>query len=413
MTKKHWAIFMNNTSDKSHLIDGLLNRPAVMGFKELNGLRGSLFSKLALEQFMDEEERHGIKTITSDTTQSLTTRSSGEQKKALLKHVLKSNTQFIILDNPLDNLDTVSQEDFKHQLQKIAQHTSIVQLISRTSDLLPFVNTFARLENMDLKFYSTVKEARISNSSYNINGTIPFPIKKMDFEGDVLIELKNVNVSYSGKPILNNIRWQIQKGSFWELRGKNGSGKTTLLSMITGENPKGYGQNLHIFGQKKGSGESVWDIKKQIGYFTPAMTDKFMGYHTVENMLISGLTDSIGLYVRPSEAQTRLAKKWLELIGMWNKKDSLFHDLTMGQKRLVMTVRAMVKHPLLLILDEPTAGLDDASASLFVTLVNKFAQESDTAIVFVSHRKEERLRPDFIYSLETSSFGSTGHIENG
>ncbi|WP_273566146.1 ATP-binding cassette domain-containing protein [Maribacter halichondriae] len=411
MKKKHWAIFIDNSSDKSHLIDELLNHPANIGFKELNGQRGILFSKLALEQFMDEEERHGIKTITSDTLQSLTTRSSGEQKKALLKHVLKSNPQFIILDNPFDNLDTVSQEDFKHQLQKITRHTSIVQLISRASDLLPFVNTFARLKNTDLTFYPNVKQARISNSSENFDGTIPSPIEKMDFEGDILIELNHVNVSYSGKPILNNISWKIQKGSFWELRGKNGSGKTTILSMITGENPKGYGENLFIFGQKKGSGESVWDIKKRIGYFTPAMTDKFMGYHTVQNMLISGLTDSIGLYVRPTEAQTRLAKEWLALIGMWNKKDSLFHDLTMGQKRLVMCARAMVKHPLLLILDEPTAGLDDASALLFVALVNKFAKESDTTIVFVSHRREPSLNPDYIYELTMEENGSTGRLK--
>ncbi len=411
MTKKHWAIFIDNTSDKSNLIDGLLNNGTITGFEELNGLHGALFSKLALEQFIDEEERHGIKTIQSDTFQSLTTRSSGEQKKALLNHVLKSNPEFIILDNPFDNLDTVSQEDFSQQLQKIGQNTFIVQLISRTSDLLPFVNTFARLENTDLKFYATVKEARISTPSEIFDRTIPSPIDKMDFEDNLLIELNHVNVSYSEKPILNNIDWKIKKGSFWELRGKNGSGKTTLLSMITGENPKGYGQDLYIFGQKKGSGESVWEIKKRIGYFTPAMTDKFMGYHTVENMLISGLTDSIGLYVRPSEAQTRLAKEWLELTGMWNKKDNLFHDLTMGQKRLVMTVRAMVKHPLLLILDEPTAGLDDASAFLFVALVNKFAKESDTAIVFVSHRKERDLHSDYVYELTMGENGSTGRVK--
>jgi molybdate transport system ATP-binding protein len=180
--------------------------------------------------------------------------------------------------------------------------------------------------------------------------------------------------------------------------------------MLTGENPKGYGQELFLFGKKKGSGESIWDIKKKIGYFTPSMTDKFTGYHSIENMLISGLNDSIGLYVQPTEAQLRLAKEWLIVIGMWKVKDARFHDLSMGQKRLVMTVRAMIKHPLLLILDEPTAGLDDASAQLLVTLVNKIAKESSTAIIFVSHRKEPGLDPDQVYELQMHKEGSLGVI---
>ena len=241
-------------------------------------------------------------------------------------------------------------------------------------------------------------------------GNIPSPLKKIAYGDTVLIELKGVNVSYFEKPILKNINWEIKKGDFWELRGKNGSGKTTILSMITGENPKGYGQELFIFGRKKGSGESVWDIKKHIGYFTPAMTDKFTGYHSVENMVISGLTDSIGLYVRPTEAQLRTAREWLNLIGMWEMRHTLFHDLTMGQKRLVMCARAMIKHPILLIFDEPTAGLDDGSAELFVGLVNKFAEESETTIVFVSHRSESNLNPDFVYELEMRDGGSVGKV---
>ncbi|MGB5665394.1 MAG: ATP-binding cassette domain-containing protein, partial [Maribacter sp.] len=242
-------------------------------------------------------------------------------------------------------------------------------------------------------------------------GSIPPPLKQIEFNHKTLIELKKVNVSYEGKPILRDISWKIAKGEFWELSGKNGSGKTTILSMITGENPKGYGQDLFLFGQRKGSGESVWDIKKNIGYFTPSMTDKFTGYHSVEHMMISGIIDSIGLYVQPTEAQLRIAKEWLQLVGFWKIKDTLFHDLTMGQKRLVMTTRAMIKHPLLLILDEPTAGLDDESASLLVSLVNKIARESNTTIIFVSHRVERGLNPDFIYNLRMTDNGSIGAIQ--
>ncbi|CAM4247686.1 ATP-binding cassette domain-containing protein [Zobellia roscoffensis] len=410
MRQKHWAIFIANTSHKKELIKALFEVPLPKGFDQLTNLQGALLSKLAVERFIDIEDRHGAKIITSDSDQSLKSMSSGEQKKALLKHILSSNPDFIVLDNTFDNLDTTSQEDLKITLQKVSEHTPIVQLLSRKTDLLPFANTFAKLEGKDLFFHESVSSLSDNTVKDHFQGDIPKPINSYKIDEETLIALKNVGVSYSEKPILHDINWTIKKGEFWELRGRNGSGKTTILSMITGENPKGYGQELYIFGRKKGTGESVWEIKKRIGYFTPSMTDKFTGYHSVSHMIISGLNDSIGLYIQPTEAQLRLSKEWLKLIGLWEMKDELFHDLSMGQKRLIMCARAMIKHPPLLILDEPTAGLDDDSAALFVALVNKFATQSDTTVIFVSHRKEPGLEAEYIYQLEKSDTGSTGKV---
>ena len=408
MRKKHWAIFIDNHSDKEGFLELLLGKNPPFGFEELHGQSGSLFSKLALEAFIDEEERHGQRTLSSHTAQSLKTMSSGEQKKALLQYILGRSPGFIVLDNPFDNLDSDSQEKLKTQLRQVAETTSIVQIISRRDDLLPFIDTYARLDLESLVFL----EDPTGDTFWRPIGfkdRVPAPLNKINYGGEVLAELRKVNVSYFGKTVLKNICWTIKKGEFWELRGKNGSGKTTILSMITGENPKGYGQELYIFGRKKGSGESVWDIKKRMGYFTPSMTDKFTGYHSVEHMVISGLNDSIGLYLRPTEAQSRLAREWLQLIDMWHLREALYHDLSMGQKRLIMCIRAMIKHPVLLILDEPTAGLDDPSAQLFVSLVNKFSRESDTTLIFVSHRREPGLEPNFIYQLEMSPEGSVGN----
>lgn len=409
MTIEHWAIFLDNTSNKVHLINLLLQGHPPKNFQALQDTKGVLFSKLAVERYIDEEDRHGTKVLTANVDQPLKSMSSGEQKKALLKHILSSDFDFIVLDNPFDNLDTDTQAELQTQLEAMCLNISMVQLANRQSDVLSFIHKFARLEGEDLKVIEGEKPPSDSGIIENfIRGEIPPPLHPMEFDGDVLIVLNKVNVSYGDKAILKNIDWIIGSGDFWELRGKNGSGKTTILSMITGENPKGYGQELYIFGRKKGSGESVWDIKKKIGYFTPSMTDKFGGYHSVENMIISGLNDSIGLYVRPTEIQLRTAKAWLQLIGLWQIKDTLFHNLSMGQKRLVMCARAMVKHPPLLILDEPTAGLDDTSAALFVALVNTFSEESETTIIFVSHRKEPGLEPHHIYQLEMTETGSLG-----
>ena len=117
---------------------------------------------------------------------------------------------------------------------------------------------------------------------------------------ETLVELHSVSVKYGNKQVLSDINWTIRKGEFWQLTGPNGAGKSTLISMITGDNPKAYGQNMILFGRRKGSGETIWDIKRQIGYFTPIMIQQFSRSESVENMIISGLNDSVGLYTTES-----------------------------------------------------------------------------------------------------------------
>lgn len=412
--QQHWAVFTDNRSDKKGFIDLIQSGRLPPEIAFLHGKKAALFSKFELDRFIEEEERHDHKILTPDSPQRLQTMSSGERKKALLNYLLGTKPDFLVLDNPFDNLDNDFQATLRLLLEKMANEVAMVQLLSRSADLLPFIGNCAflkgdKLEIMDGKTTEHTKES----AALKPDTAIPQSPERTGKPADPLILLKNVSVSYHGKPILRDINWQIRPGEFWQLVGSNGSGKTTILSMITGDNPKGYGQELYIFGRRKGSGETVWDIKKQLGYFTPAMTDSFRGYHSLENMLISGLTDSIGLYLRPSEGQSRIAREWLQLLGLENLRETYFHDLSEGLKRLVMCARAMVKHPPLLILDEPTAGLDDASASLLVALVNKFAWESTTAIVFVSHRKEPGLTPKAIFRLEMTSQGSVGSILPG
>ncbi|UCD60831.1 MAG: ATP-binding cassette domain-containing protein [Flavobacteriaceae bacterium] len=407
---QHWAVFIDNQSNKQGYIRQFLteDRPPPP-LEALKGKKGALFSKLALDNFIEEEVRHDQKLLTPSTSQSLLSMSSGERKKTLLNYLLKTKPDFLILDNPFDNLDRDSQKRLKIVLTKISAHIAIIQLISRSSDLLPFITNYARLvfnEFLVINDLSIIKPKKRKV----FNKGVPQALHHFYYSHEYLIRFKNVSVSYEEKPVLKNINWEIRKGEFWELAGKNGSGKTTLLSMVTGDSPKAYGQEIFLFGTRKGSGESVWDIKKNIGYFTPSMVDRFRGYHSLENMLISGLLDSIGLYIKPGEAQLRVAREWLALVNMEDKKDSYFHELSLGQQRLIMCARAMIKHPLLLILDEPTAGLDDASAALVVDLVNKMAAESHTTIVFVSHRKEPQLEARFTYQLESTPEGSIGKV---
>jgi len=226
---------------------------------------------------------------------------------------------------------------------------------------------------------------------------------------DPLIELHNISVSYGDKQVLTQLDWTIRSGEFWQLVGPNGSGKSTLLGMICGDNPKAYGQNMMLFGRKKGTGETIWDIKKYIGYFSPSMVLQFTRNETVENMLISGFNDSVGLYVEPSDMQKELAKVWVGLLGQ-SFVGKNFQQLSVGQQRIVMVARAMVKHPAVLILDEPTIELDDANSRLFIEMVHAIATNTKVAIVYVSHRDEENLQAHKVFELVKCESGYTGIV---
>ncbi len=402
------AILISNQTNTKKLVEKLLS-----GFwTEFNWLKKTdtgIFSVQEIERFIEEEEIHDRKILTAATSQSLKSMSSGERKNALLGYLLEKAYDCLIVVNPFDNLDVEKIDDLKNKLVTTSKKIQLVQILTRSDDALHNTERFYAIEGEELKHFNSRGEFSQART-IDFNSAIPAPLAAIELGNHKLIEFKNVNVQFEGRQVLQNINWIVNKGEFWQLKGPNGSGKSTLLNMITGESHKGYGQDLTLFGHKKGSGESVWDIKEVLGYFTPAMVDRFRGYHSIENMLISGLHDSVGLYQKPTDTEKNLALKWLSILNMTDKKNFYFHQLSLGEKRLVMTARAMIKHPPLLILDEPTVGLDDESAHFFVNLVNKFAVESDSTIIYVSHRKEKGLTPRQYLELIPDPNGSKGKI---
>ncbi len=414
MISNHWAVFLSNKADKQLLVMQLLSNKMPIVFEGFNGLKGVLFSALTINELIEEEERHEQVEVAKATNRHLRFLSGGEQKKALLTYLLSKQPGFIIADNPLDNLDRASQSSLLAMLTEVATKMPIIQLINRTKDCFPFItNALSVNDDNSIVHQNSIAVYIHHQQTKNapvLLGNVPGSIHQYAVVDNPLIQFKNVTVKYEDRGIVNNICWQINTGEFWQLIGPNGSGKTTLLSLITGDNPKAYGQNLILFGKRKGSGESVWSIKEKIGYFTPAMTDLFSRHTSVEQMIISGFFDSIGLYSKPSGGQLKLAREWLVLIGILQLKQKAFYTLSLGQQRMVLIARAMVKHPPLLILDEPTVGLDDDNVAIVTALINKIAAESRTAILYVSHRPEAGLSPKFVFKLTPGEDGSKGYV---
>lgn len=397
----HWAVFLSNNTNTQIIINQLLQGKATKPFTDFNHLKGVLFSTITLNEFIEEEAKHEHTDVLKNTSRTLKSMSSGERKKALLAYLLSQQPDFIILDNPFDNLDMASQKLLLDELTQIATNTAFIQLINRKSDKLSFITNTVTIVG---------ETNNINNKNYSFSHSIPPPIKEYQIDGKELVSFKNVTVKYEERTIVNFINWTINAGEFWQLVGPNGSGKTTLLTLINGDNPKAYGQDLCLFGKRKGSGETVWDIKEKIGYLTPAMTDLFSTRHTLEQMIISGFFDSIGLYKLPTDIQLKIANQWLVLLEMVHLKTTPFYKLSLGQQRMALIARAMVKHPPLLILDEPTSGLDDHNVAVLSALINKISAESTTAILYVSHRTEKDITPQFVYELMPTNEGSVGFV---
>ncbi|MAC66114.1 MAG: ABC transporter [Flavobacteriaceae bacterium] len=409
---RHLAIYARDHKLVSRLIDDLKKDKKVPGFEGLQHKNGFEHSEAVLQNFIKDDQKHGNSVLVKDESRSLRTFSSGEKRKALLEYLLKKQPEYLILDDPFDCLDVQSVANFKERLAEVKSDFILVQIFRREEDILPFIDIILDFDGAGNTVFKN-KADFIENKQGFLEEIKRIPAAPKVFEGipESLIKLKNVNVAYEDRPILSNISWEVKRSEFWKLTGPNGSGKTTILSMIYGDNPKAYGVDLFLFGKKKGSGESVWEIKKKIGYFSPSITELFIRRNSVEEMLISGLVDSIGLYQKPSDKQRALAKQWLGTLGFQEKAKKVFNDLSNLEKRMLLIARAMIKHPPLLILDEPSTGLDDKSALKITNLINHIAAQSDTAIIYVSHRKEKGLHPDFEYELFPTENGSVGKIK--
>lgn len=213
--------------------------------------------------------------------------------------------------------------------------------------------------------------------------------KKGRQEGPPLILMRNVSVNYGDHQVLSGVDWTVRTGENWALVGPNGAGKSTMLRLITGDNLQGYANELTIFGRRKGSGESIWELKQQIGYVSEDIQLRYQKKMSGFDVVCSGFFDSVGLYRHCSPEQKRVAQEWLDNTGTGNLARRHFTELSFGQQRMILIVRALVKTPRLLILDEPCNGLDPDNRQRLLGMLDVIGSSGVTNLLYVSHRPDE------------------------
>ena len=336
---------------------------------------------------------------------SLHSLSTGEMNKLLLIRALLDPPVLLILDEPFEGLDRSSCKHLENILSRLTTHGVHVLLIThRMDELFPGISHILLMDDgriADAGEKETILgqgtfKTLFRQDSLKMGSIDSVPAQKYSQTDKhkwppALIEMDRVMVRYGTVLVLDQVRWTVNRGENWAITGQNGSGKSTLLSLITGDELQAYANAISIFGRKKGSGESVRSIKKNIGTVSHRLFTSYQQPLTVFEAVCSGFFDSIGLYRTCSSEQLETAAKWIKQLGLEKLKNRPFLQLSQGQRELVLIARAIVKSQLFLILDEPCAGLDVFNRRRVLDLIQWIVSNTATQLIYATHHQEELL----------------------
>ncbi len=367
---------------------------------------GDLLQRSYLLTGEDTDERRQLKTHLYELfhmegllDKYIITLSSGELRKFQLTKTLFANPRLLIMDNPFIGLDAETRDQLKELLLLLAEQRDmeIMLVLSKTDDIPAFVTEVIELQDGNAlpacsrsSYYQrqqAVPAHVLPSSSYE--AILSLPYHDNDYDCQRVVDMKDVCIRYGERTILKDLNWTVMNGDRWALSGQNGSGKSTLLSLICADNPQSYACDITLFDRPRGSGESIWDIKKHIGYVSPEMHRSYKRNLPAIRIVASGLMDSIGLYAVPNAQDYERCRWWLDIFGIGQLADRPFLQLSSGEQRLVLLARAFVKDPQLLILDEPLHGLDLWNRRMVKDIIETFCQRRNKTMIMVTHYQEE------------------------
>ena len=378
----NWFQFSNLEGDRNFYYQQRYNQQAkndtLTVFAELNhfGKEENLDFRI-LESYLEPFGFENFK------NQQLIELSSGEHKKLQLLKALWLKPQVLIIDQPYTGLDVKSRQFLNQAFDDLIQENVTLILINNDDEYSKSVQYFVEVDNRKLVRRNSPKD--FSKGEERIPKSLPFFLQNnQENEQESLIKLENINISYGEKQVLKNIDWEVHSGEQWLLQGHNGSGKSTLLSLLNGDHPQAYANEIHLFGQKRGSGESIWDIKEKIGMISPELHWYFDMNANVGQTIASGFFDSMSLYQKLSFDQQQQLEQILYFFDLKDDKSKKLSTLSLGKQRLALLARTLIKKPKLLILDEPCQGMDNQQTKNFNKVIDDLAGQGQS-LIYVGH----------------------------
>lgn len=325
--------------------------------------------------------------------------SSGELRKFQLTKTLLTAPRVLVMDNPFIGLDAPTRDLLLQLLERLTTMSAvqIVLVLSMVDDVPPFITHVIPVEGLAVgdkltreEYLHVVTGKQPANEYEDLQQRIiDLPYEGENYDSEEVVRLNKVSIRYSDRTILKELDWTVLRGEKWALSGENGAGKSTLLSLVCADNPQSYACDINLFGRKRGTGESIWEIKKHIGYVSPEMHRAYLKNLPTIEIVASGLHDSIGLYKRPQPEQMAVCEWWMDVFGIEPLKDKPFLQLSSGEQRLALLARAFVKDPELLILDEPLHGLDTYNRRRVKKIIEAFCGRKDKTLIMVTHYEAE------------------------
>ncbi len=323
--------------------------------------------------------------------------SSGELRKFLLIKVMLTHPKLLIVDNPYIGLDSASRKSLDAMFSSMAKINGmqLLLLLSNPADVPEIVTHVMPVKDMECMGARTrqefIADTALHTQLFNYSSVEPLLPEKLReaSEHQITFRMEDVNIVCGNRTILKNIDWEVKNGEKWALTGPNGSGKSTLLSLVYADNPKSYSNTLYLFDRKRGTGESIWDIKSRIGYVSPEMHLYFMEDIPLLRIVASGFFDSIGVFRKCTPEQESIAMEWIKCFGIEDIAHRSFLTLSSGEQRLALLARAFVKDPDLIILDEPLHGLDVVNKDRASKIIESFCDRKGKTLVYVTHYTHE------------------------
>ena len=324
--------------------------------------------------------------------------SNGERRKIALARALMRAPKILILDDPFAGLDAAYRRHLRELLDGLLRRRAVaLVLVGADPGDWPRGLTHAlRIDRFRIAAQGPLARMRRTPAVARLlRGAGPVPAatrprgaSRPAAPGPELVRFRDVRIGWGDVRILDHVDWTVRAGESWAVVGPNGSGKSSLLSFVLGDNPQVYANDVRLFGRRRGTGESIWDVQRRIGRVSPEFQASFDPALTGLETVLTGFRDVSTLCARPTAGQIAAARGWLRRLGLAPLAGRVFGRLSDGERRLLLLARALVKSPRLLVLDEPCQGLDRAHRLRFVAEVDRQIRRGATAL-YVTHRRDE------------------------